>query len=164
MRMRLLLAAAVVCVISASVRGDAGGCQEFAGDFTSTLVPPPTCTSPVGLCTHGVLTGEVDGTYDFTITELVCGPDPGDPGDPLKQECTYAGDSVVTTEKGSIITADTGVMHIVGTDATFTTTAAFLSGTRRYENASGVFVATGELDFVTGEAVGVYSLEVCHGN
>ena len=157
MRMRLAFQASMfVFALSVGVRADMGGCQEFSGDFTSTLIPPPTCQSPIGICTHGVLTGDVEGTYDFVMTDFVCDPDPN--------LCTYAGDSVVTTGKGTIITRDTGVMNVtVFTAASFVTTAEFIEGTRRYKNATGVFVATGELNFITGEAVGTYSLQVCHG-
>ena len=51
----------------------------------------------------------------------------------------------------------------VPTAASFVTTAEFIEGTHRYKNATGIFVATGELNFITGEAVGTYSLQVCHG-
>jgi hypothetical protein len=157
--MRLVLQASMfVLALSAGVRADLGGCQDFSGDFTSTLVPPPACQSPIGICTHGVLTGEIEGTYDFVMTELVCGADPLNPA-----LCTYAGDSIVTTEKGSITTRDTGVMdQTVPTAVPFVTTAEFIEGTHRYKNATGVFVATGELNFFTGEAVGTYTLLVCH--
>jgi hypothetical protein len=93
------------------------------------------------------------------MTELVCGTDPLNPA-----VCTYAGDSIVTSAKGTIITKDTGIMDTaIPTAAPFVTTAEFLSGTQRYKNASGVFVATGVLNFITGEAVGTYTLQVCHG-
>lgn len=159
MNMRLLQAAVFVFAVGVGVRADMSGCQEFGGDFTSTLVPPPACQSPIGICTSGLLTGEVEGTYDFVMTELVCGTDPLDPA-----LCTYAGDSIVTTDKGTIITKDTGVMRQLPPPAltSFVTTAEFVEGTRRYKNATGVFVATGELNFLTGEAVGEYSLQVCH--
>lgn len=162
MRMRLLQAAMFVFVLGVAARADMGGCQEFSGEFTSTLVPPgPLCQSPVFICTHGILTGDIEGTYDFVMTELVCGTDPDDPS-----MCLYAGDSVVTTEKGSIITTDTGVMRFNFPPALtpFVTTAESTSGTQRYRNATSVFVATGELDFITGEAAGTYTLQVCHGN
>jgi len=160
MRMRTVLQASMfVLALSVGVRADMGGCLDYSGDFTSTLIPPPTCQSPIGICTHGVLTGDVEGTYDFVMTELVCGTDPLNPA-----MCTYAGDSIVTTEKGSITTKDTGVMDTaVPTAAPFVTTAEFIESTLRYKNATGVFVATGELNFITGEAVGTYSLQVCHG-
>jgi hypothetical protein len=159
MNIRVWQAALFVFALSVGVRADMGGCQEHSGDFTSTLVQPPACHSPIGICTHGVLTGDVEGTYDFIMTDLVCGSDPLDPA-----LCTYTGDSIVTSEKGTIVTKDTGVMHQLPPPALtpFVTTAEFINGTRRYKNATGVFVATGELNFITGEAVGTYSLQVCH--
>jgi hypothetical protein len=161
MKMRLLQAAVFVFALSVGIRADMGGCQEFSGEFTSTLVPPPACQSPVLLCTHGVLTGDVEGTYDFVATEMECRADPDDPN-----MCTYAGDSIVTTKTGSIITRDKGVIHISSEPAIspFVTIAESVSGTRRYRNAKSVFTATGELNFITGEAVGTYSLQICHGN
>jgi len=158
MKMRRLQAAFLVCALSVGVRADTGGCQEFSGDFTSTIVPPPECQSPIGICTHGVLTGDIDGHYDFVMTSMVCGTDPDNPS-----LCTYEGDSVVTTEKENIITKDTGVMDTaVPTAAPFETTAESTSGTLRYNNATSVFVATGTLNFITGEAAGTYTLQVCH--
>jgi hypothetical protein len=161
MTMRLLQAAVFICALGVSVRADMGGCQEFSGEFTSMLVPPPACQSPVFFCTHGVLTGDIEGTYDFVATEFECRADPDDPN-----MCTYAGDSIVTTDAGSIITRDTGVIHISSEPAIspFVTTAESVSGTRRYRNAKSIFVATGELNFITGEAVGTYTLQICHGN
>jgi hypothetical protein len=158
MRMRAVLYALMfVCVLGVGIRADMGGCQDFSGDFTSTLVPPPACQSPIGLCTHGVLTGEVEGTYDFVITEFTCDPD-------NPNLCTYAGDSVVATAKGSITTKDTGVMDLSNPMAVpFVTTAESIAGTQRSRNAESVFVATGQLNFITGEAVGTYTLQVCHG-
>jgi hypothetical protein len=159
MRIRAVLIASLFVVgLSVGVSADMGGCQDFSGDFTSTLVAPPECQSPIGICTHGVLTGEIEGTYDFVMTEIACGIDPLNPA-----LCTYAGDSIVTTEKGSIVTRDTGVMDQTNPTAVpFVTTAEFLEGTNRYKNAAGTFVATGQLNFATGEAVGTYTLLVCH--
>ena len=154
----VLCALLFVMALGVGVSADMGGCQDFSGEFTSTLVPPPACESPIGICTHGVLTGEIEGTYDFVMTELACGTDPLNPA-----VCTYAGDSIVTTEKGSIVTRDTGVMDQTNPTAVpFVTTAEFLEGTNRYTNAAGTFVATGQLNFFTGEAVGTYTLLVCH--
>ena len=139
------------------VSADPGGCQQYAGTFVSTLVPPPGCESPVGVCTHGELVGDIEGDYDFTMDTLSCGPGPGDP-------CTYTGVSTVTTDKGTIETLDTGELFFIPGDLTpFTTTAAFVGGTRRYKNASGAFVATGEIAFSVGEGFGDYTLQICHG-
>ena len=153
---RVLQAAVFVVALSVGVQADMGGCQEFSGEFTSTVVHQ-LCASPVGLCTHGVLTGEVEGTYDFVATELNC--------DLTLENCSYKGDSIVTTAKGSITTEDTGVIDMSNPFAApFVTTAESIAGTNRYKNAESVFVATGELNLILGVATGTYTLEVCHGN
>ena len=158
MRLRGALAVWLVFV-SSGVLADKGGCQQYTGPFTSNLVPPPGCTSPIGVCTIGQLMGKVSGLYEFEMLTLTCGPDLDDP-------CTYTGVSTVTTDKGIVETLDTGVLTFVPFAPTpFTTTAEFVddTGTRRYRNADGAFVASGEIDFGTGAASGEYSLEICHG-
>ena len=142
------------------LRPGEAGCKQYAGPFSSVLVPPPACTSPIGLCTHGQLSGDLQAAYDFTFATLAPA---GDPNDPTK--FFYTGTSIVTTNKGIIHTTDTGV--ISGVNATvidpFVTTAQLAGGTHRYKNASGVFVATGELNVLTGEAAGTYTATICHG-
>jgi len=38
-----------------------------------------------------------------------------------------------------------------------------VGGTRQYRHASSEFVATGNLDFITGNADGTYTSVICHG-
>jgi hypothetical protein len=81
-------------------------CRAFYGPFTSPMVPPPECKSPVGLCTHGILTGEFPATYDFTaLTEET------DSNHPNSVRLT--GMSVVTTSKGVIHTDDVSILNLV---------------------------------------------------
>jgi hypothetical protein len=138
--------------------GGSGGCAAFAGPFGSVTVPVPPCTSPVGLCTHGLLTGAFPATYDFTFATL---QNAGDPTDPT--EFVYTGHSVVTTTSGVMNTNDSGVIHIPtsGAPAPFVTTAVVANGTGPYTSTTGEFVASGTLDFTTGDAVGSYVANLC---
>jgi hypothetical protein len=130
---------------------DEGGCKTYSGPFTSVTVGAP----PTG--TLGHLGGALDAKYEFTFTSMVPTADP--------TVLLYTGVSTITTSKGVIYTDDTGVLTFTGpTTAKFITTAQITGGTLRYKNASGVFVAPGALDFVTGQAVGSYTAEICHGN
>lgn len=130
-------------------------CKHLSGPFSSTLVPPPTCTSPVGLCTHGILTGDFDGTYDFTIQTLT--PDPNNPG-----VIIATGKSVITSKKGVMHTNDTSVMNAQNPAAVpFVTTAVVESGTQKYKKTTGQFVASGVLSFITGQAIGSYTADLC---
>ncbi len=157
-----LLAVSVPAVLAA---GDAkageerdDGCQFSEGPFSSDLVPPPTCTSPVGLCTHGALAGDFPAIYDFEFLTIESAGDPTDP-----TEFVYTGHSTVTTPQGVIHTNDSGVIHLTsdGVGEPFVTTASIATGTERYVGAAGVFVATGTLNMTTGHSVGSFIGHVC---
>jgi hypothetical protein len=134
------------------------GCQFSDGPFSSDLVPPPTCTSPVGLCTHGTLAGDFPAIYDFEFLTIESAGDPTDP-----TEFVYTGHSTLTTAEGVIHTNDSGVIHLTsdGVGEPFVTTASIATGTERYVGATGVFVATGVLNMTTGHSVGSFIGQVC---
>lgn len=159
-----LVAALTALSLAGDLRADDGDhhdCHFFQGPFASNLVAPPTCTSPVGLCTHGQLGGDFPAIYDFTFSTLQSANDPTDP-----TEFVYTGHSTVTTSRGVIHTNDSGVIHVTadGVGEPFVTTASIASGTDDYVGATGVFVATGQLDTTTGEAVGSFIAQVCHAH
>jgi hypothetical protein len=136
---------------------DEDDCEPVQGDFSSTLLPPDDCDSPVGICTLGLLTGNLKATYHFTM--LTLGPDPDDP-----TELVYTGVSVITTRDGSqLFSMDTGVMYPNPAGLTpFVTTAHLVGGTGRFRDVTGgQIVAPALLDFATGEAVGTYTGEIC---
>ncbi|HEY7111665.1 MAG TPA: hypothetical protein VIA45_01925 [Thermoanaerobaculia bacterium] len=126
-------------------------CQAFYGPFTSVVVPPPDCKSPVGLCTHGTLVGELPATYDFTA--LTQTADPNDPN-----VVTLTGKSVVTTAAGVIRTDDVSVINFASGDFV---TKALVHKTKIREAKTGGFIAAGNLDLATGQATGNYSAILC---
>ncbi len=107
-----------------------------------------------------MLGGEFSARYDFTFATLMPA---GDPADPTK--FVYTGTSVVTANDGSgvMFTNDTGVIHIPddGSAAPFVTKAIVDHGTQKYRATIGGFVATGSLEFATGEAIGSYTAVLC---
>ena len=129
------------------------GCKSFSGDFTA--VAPLQCPSPVGICTHGTLTGGFPSTYDFVADTLVSTGVPG--------EFAYTGHSVITTAQGArVFGSDSGVLTFLpnGT-APFVTTVQVVGGTRQYEGATGQIVAPGVLDLASGGTIGTYSGTIC---
>ena len=132
---------------------DKAACQAFYGPFTSVVVPPPDCKSPVGLCTHGTLVGEFPATYDFTA--LTQTTDPNDPN-----VVTLTGRSVVTTAGGVINTDDVSVINFA--TGAFVT-KALVHKTKIRAAKTGGFIAAGNLNFATGEATGNYSAILCSG-
>ncbi|MGH7436019.1 MAG: hypothetical protein ACRENE_10135 [Polyangiaceae bacterium] len=149
---------ASLMTVTSIVRADDDGpkCQHFDGPFSSVTVAPPECTSPVGLCTHGLLTGEFVGTYDFTVETLT--PSPSDP-----TTLILTGHSVVTTKNGVMLTNDVSILHTMGptTPSPFVTTAVVASGDHHWRATTGQFVATGSLVLATGEATGSFTADLC---
>ena len=148
------LLVAILLVVSSAHLG-AAKCKTTAGPFTSNLVPPPACQSPVGVCTIGTLDGKFPETYDFVMDTLV---------DIGGGQSAYTGHSLITRTHGgaTILGQDTGVLTFTGpTTATFVTTVNVAGGTKQFAAATGQYVATGQLNFVTGEATGTFTATVC---
>jgi hypothetical protein len=141
--LRAGIATAVICLTGdAPARAATGGCQSYAGDFSA--VTPAEC--PSFLCTHGTLTGDLEGTYDFVATAIT--PDGG-----------LVGQSTITLANGAVIRgSDTSV---VNPDGTFVTTVNIVGGTRQYRRARGALVAAGS--FTATGTEGVYSGVICLG-
>src|SRR4051812_2372206 len=139
-----VIAMLVTALVLASAGAAAANCKDRDGDFTSVLIPPPGCTSAVGICTLGTLTGEFPSTYNFTMDTL----DPaGDPAHPTK--FVFTGHSVITDAHGGI--SDSGFIFIAPpVPGPFVTTVEIVGGARGYKKASGEFVASGVLDFISG--------------
>ena len=130
---------------------DKSQCHAFYGPFTSVVVPPPDCKSPVGLCTHGTLVGEFPATYDFTA--LTQKTDPNDPN-----IVTLTGKSIVTTTTGVIYTDDVSVINFATGNFV---TKALVHKTKLRDANSGGFIAAGNLNLATGQATGNYSAILC---
>lgn len=135
---------------------DDAKCRHFDGPFVSVTVAPPECKSPVGLCTHGILSGDMDATYDFTVETIA--PDPNDP-----TALDLTGTSVITTKNGQMFTNDVSILRPTGpfTPSPFVTTAVVQSGTHHWKHTSGKFVASGNLILATGQSVGSYTADLC---
>jgi hypothetical protein len=130
---------------------DKSECHAFYGPFTSVVVPPPACKSPVGLCTHGTLVGELPATYDFTA--LTQTTDPNNPN-----IVTLTGKSIVTTGAGVIYTDDVSVINFATGDFV---TKALVQKTKIRGAKTGGFIAAGNLNLATGQAIGNYSAILC---
>jgi len=142
---------ALACLLSARVAAD-DGCSTFFGDFTA--VAPAACASPVGICTHGTLTGGFPSAYDFVMDTLVPTQFPG--------VSAYTGHSLLTTATGTLTGSDSGFLRVTSqSSASFVTVVRITGGTGAFTGATGVIVAPGKLDFITGSTVGTYSGGVC---
>jgi hypothetical protein len=146
----MIVRVAVVTLVALSLAGTAAaardGCHEVGGTFTAVTLPPGgSCPSPI-FCTLGVLTGDLAGTYFFSVAGF-------GPGGELLAAST------ITLENGAAIQgSDTSVLH---PDGTFTTTVSVVGGNRQYAHAAGQIVADGA--FTAEGTAGTYAGEICLG-
>ena len=85
------------------VGDDEGHCRPVSGDITSVVFPD--CPEEAVLCTHGLLSGDLEATYDFIM--LMIGPHPDD-----DNALIYSGVSVIETGNGhQLFGDDSGVMY-----------------------------------------------------
>jgi hypothetical protein len=149
MAFRFTMAAALAAVAALPVLASAKDCQEVSGPFSA--VPPAACASPVGICTHGTLTGGLPSSYDFVAdSETVA-----------DSVATLGGHSTITLDKGGAVLSgqDTSSLSLV--TGAFTTTVHIVGGTHQYKRASGTIVATGVFDLKTGGTQGTYTGTIC---
>ena len=107
---RMMMTAALAAVLAAPGVARAKDCTNVSGPFSA--VPPATCASPVGICTHGRLTGGLDAAYDFVAdSETVVFP-----------TASLTGHSTITIDKGGAVLSgqDTSTLSLQTGD--FTTT------------------------------------------
>jgi hypothetical protein len=136
--------------------GHGSGCKAVHGKFSSSAVLPPDCTSPVGLCTAGQLSGSLNGaTYAFTMNNLTAVPEAE-----AQFVTFFSGISLVTTRSGQVVRGvDTGAMNLMPPGSMgsgkFSTLLSFTEG------GSGYLHIRGTLDLVTGSARGDYRGELC---
>jgi hypothetical protein len=124
-------------------RGAAGGCHAVSGTFVA--VSPPAC--PSFLCTHGRLSGGLEGTYDFVATGVT-------------PEGAVTGNSTITLDNGAVIRGNDN--SILNPDGSFVTTVRIVGGTRQYAHATGALVAPGHFT-AGGGTEGTYSGTICLG-
>jgi hypothetical protein len=142
----LALAAALIVGGARLASADAGGCHVYSGSFTAVTIPPGAECSSFLFCTRGTLTGDLAGTYDFTVTGIT-------PGGAL------TGQSTITLDNGAVINgSDTSVLN---PDGTFVTTLTVVAGTRQFAHARGGLVASGQL--TPSGTEGLYSSVICLG-
>jgi len=149
MRPRTMMTAALIAMLAAPVAARAKDCKRVSGPFSA--VPPASCASPVGICTHGRLTGGLDATYDFVAdTQTVVFP-----------TAELTGHSTITIDKGGavLLGEDTSTLSLLTGD--FTTTVHIVGGTHQYKRGSGTIVAVGVFDFATGATSGIYTGTIC---
>jgi hypothetical protein len=126
---------------SSSVHAD-DGCKMVHGRIQSTFTTT-NCTSPIGLCTVGQITGAGPLDSATTFLALDAAPSAGLPAVEPSANLSYSGVLTINAKHGTLVTHDLGVVDAV--DAAFTELERPASGTGIFAGATNVFFISGSL-------------------
>jgi hypothetical protein len=118
-------------------------CRPVRGTIRS-LFTTLNCTSPVGLCTTGAITGggPLDGATSFTALDVA--PSAGLPAVEPSANLSYSGQVTIVAKHGTLVTSDLGVLDAA--HLAFTEMERPTSGTGVFANpGSSVFFISGSI-------------------
>lgn len=131
-------------------------CRPVNGHFEAHLVPPPDCTSVVGVCTAGRVWGGLQGDYQFTMSKLVPTAEPETPS-----IFFFTGRSVVHAKDGDLHGVDTGTIDLPPGQGGFASLITWTGGTGPYAATTGQIRLRGFLDASAGTTSGDYEGTIC---
>ena len=117
--------------------------RHYRGQFASSVVVDG-CTSAVTICTHGTLTGGLNGEFDFTATSLSPTIDSA-----TTSVLTYTGDIEITSRDGTLFCKDAGAFQSVDPGAV-SSVCTIVGGTGDYTGATGYIQFVGTFTFADG--------------
>ncbi len=107
--------------------------RSVKGHISSVQLTGPECTSPVGLCTKGRLSGDIKGGFVFTANTLTPTADT-----PVTGVVHYTGDIVIHTTNGDILIKDAGAFNALpGGTGDVGSVSTITGGTGRWAGAAG---------------------------
>jgi hypothetical protein len=118
------------------------GCHRVHGRIQSSFTTT-NCTSPIGLCTEGMITGAGPLDSATMFLALDAAPSAGMPAVEPAANLSYSGVLTITTRSGTLITHDLGVLDAA--TASFTEIERPASGTGIFANVSSVFFISGAI-------------------
>jgi hypothetical protein len=137
------------------------GCQSIRGSFSANLLAPEECEgSPVGFCSSGTLRGSISGGYDFSMSTLTPSPE----YDTTPSLNYYTGLSVISTSRGTLVGIDNGINDLAPDTSTSGRVVAMIpivSGTGRFEGATGYLSIEGLANGAAGTVSGTYGGRLC---
>lgn len=131
-------------------------CRPINGHFEAQLVPPPDCTSAVGVCTAGRVWGGLQGDYQFTMSKLVPTAEPETPTISF-----FTGRSIVHTKDGDLHGVDTGTIDLPPGQGGFASLITWNGGTGPFTATTGQIHLRGFLDANAGTTSGDYEGTIC---
>jgi hypothetical protein len=128
----------------ATFKASAGNhCRPVRGAIKSVFTTQ-NCTSPIGLCTTGTITGAglLDGNTSFVALDAA--PSAGMPGVEPAANLSYSGQLTIVSERGTLATNDLGILDAA--HFAFTEMERPSSGTGVFANpGNSVFFISGSI-------------------
>lgn len=150
-RARLAAVIAVAALVAGTVvaSGAFAGSRSVQGEVVDRVVTDGSCTAII--CTRGVYSGTIRGTFEFAITSLT-------PTD-LPNVQSFVGRSTIHTAKGDLRCADSGSFNAdPQSSGEGVHLCVITGGTGRYAGATGYLQE--RLHFAGSEGRGIYTGEV----
>jgi hypothetical protein len=124
--------------------------NAVSGTFQTQSFSGPGCSSPVGLCSQGVATGDLSGNVLVVITSSVVTVDAN--GVPFSE---YTGTILISDNKGDFSGTINGSINL--NNGNLNSTVALTDGTRKYQNRTGTLTVNGFFDLATGAELDNYN-------
>jgi hypothetical protein len=124
-------------------------CQRVEGFLEETLVPPPTCTSSVGLCTVARMFGDLKGQARFSATALVQSADTPTTAVIFVTGDTVVDDAKVANKRGTLLVKNAAAYRTVG-NGDLVDNQTIVGGTGEFVGASGSLRISGHFLAETG--------------
>lgn len=162
-RFSILLSAAALALLTLSgttagfSTANATECTRVRGHLEETLLPPPDCTSPVGLCTIAQMFGHLRGAAHFTASAIIPSADT-----PTTGVVFVIGDTVVDAKlgdkQGTLTIKNAAAFRTVG-QGDLSDTQVIIGGTGDFLGATGSLRISG--NFVDGSGTSSFEGAVC---
>lgn len=135
----LAAAALALCGLAVAVTGPPASAapQAVNGYFRVHLAGGPDCTSDVGVCLAGNVSGRIKGAFSFSASELIPTTDT-----PTTGVLVTIGDALVQTGEGDIACKLTGSLQLNG-DGPFVSICTVSGGTGKWAGATGYLRTSG---------------------
>ena len=145
-RRRLVATGLAACAAAVALTGPAASAapQAVNGFFRVEAAGGPDCTSAVGVCLAGDVSGRIKGAFSFAASEIVATADT-----PATGVITTAGEATVETGDGAIACKLTGSLQLSG-DGPFVSICIVTGGTGKWTGAAGYLRTSGTFVFDAG--------------
>ena len=143
------------CLAALALTGPAASAapQSVNGFFRVQAATGPDCTSAIGVCLAGDVSGRIKGAFSFAATELI-----PTAVTPTTGVLATIGDAQVKTGEGDIACTLTGSLQ-VGGDGPFVSICIVTGGTGKWAGATGYLRTSGTFVFAAG-GTGAYDGKV----